>query len=74
MRQLSAACERWHIPLVAAAVQFPLGHPAVRSVLVGCRSVNELDEDVRLFDLDIPAGLWDELRDAGLLPEDVATP
>jgi hypothetical protein len=36
--------------------------------------VNELDEDVRLFDLDIPAGLWDELRDAGLLPEDVATP
>jgi D-threo-aldose 1-dehydrogenase len=74
VRQLSAACERWHIPLVAAAVQFPLGHPAVTSVLVGCRWVNELDEDVRLFDLDIPAGLWDELRDAGLLPEDVATP
>ena len=73
-RRLDRVCRRWQVPLAAAAVQFPLGHSAVRSVLVGCRSVNELDEDVRLVERRIPAGLWDELRDAGLLPEDVATP
>jgi D-threo-aldose 1-dehydrogenase len=73
-RQLASVCGRWQVPLAAAAVQFPLGHPAITSVLVGCRSATELDEDVRLFELEIPAGLWNELRDAGLLPEGVPTP
>jgi D-threo-aldose 1-dehydrogenase len=53
------------VPLAAAAVQFPLGHPAVACVLVGCRSPAEVDEDVALFELDLPAGLWEELQAAG---------
>jgi D-threo-aldose 1-dehydrogenase len=74
VRRLRAVCERWQIPLAAAAVQLPLAHPAVTSVLVGCRSPRELDEDVRLVGLDIPPAIWDELRRQGLLDCDVPTP
>jgi D-threo-aldose 1-dehydrogenase len=42
-------------------VQFPLRHPAVRATLVGCRTPDEVDEDVRLFEVEIPDALWDEL-------------
>jgi D-threo-aldose 1-dehydrogenase len=63
--RLAEICTRWDVPLAAAAVQFPLGHPAVACVLVGCRSPAEVDEDVALFELDLPAGLWEELRAEG---------
>jgi D-threo-aldose 1-dehydrogenase len=63
--RLAEICTRWHVPLAAAAVQFPLGHPAVACVLVGCRSSVEVDEDVALFELELPAGLWEELDAEG---------
>jgi D-threo-aldose 1-dehydrogenase len=59
--ELRRVCARWDVPLEAAAVQFPRRHPAVASVLVGCRSVEELEEDVRLWELELPDGLWREL-------------
>lgn len=62
--QLREICARWHAPLAAAALQFPLRHPAVASVLVGCRSGQEVEEDARLFSLDLPDGLWEELEAA----------
>lgn len=58
---LRATCGRYGVPLEAAAVQFPLRHPAVACVLVGCRSPLELEQDVRLFELELPAELWEEL-------------
>jgi D-threo-aldose 1-dehydrogenase len=73
-RRVAETCARWEVPLEAAAVQFPLGHPAVACALAGCRSTDELEEDVRLFELDLPVGLWDDLRAEGLLPEEAPTP
>ena len=61
--ELRALCARYDVPLAAAAVQFPLRHPAVTCVLIGCRSANEVEEDVRLFDLDLPEGLWQSWRE-----------
>jgi len=61
VEELRAVCRRWGVPLAAAAVQFPSRHPAVASVLVGCRSPDEVAEDVRLVELDLPGGLWREL-------------
>jgi D-threo-aldose 1-dehydrogenase len=58
---LRGVCLRYGIPLRAAAIQFPLRHPAVASVLVGCRSPEEVDEAVAGFDQDIPEALWQEL-------------
>ena len=68
-QRLEAACRRYGVPLKAAALQFPLGHPAVASVLIGCRSSAEVEENVRLFRTEIPAELWAHLRREGLIPE-----
>jgi D-threo-aldose 1-dehydrogenase len=59
--ELGRVCERHGAPLAAAAVQFPLRHPVIDTVLVGCRTPDEIDEDVRLSQIELPAALWDEL-------------
>ena len=73
-RSLAAVCERHGVPLKAAAIQFPFGHPAVTTVLAGSRSVAELDENARLLEWPIPAALWAELRAERLLDEAIPTP
>jgi D-threo-aldose 1-dehydrogenase len=55
------------IPLVAAALQFPLRHPAVTSVLTGPRTAAELRSNAEDFDRLIPDTIWSELEDAGLI-------
>jgi D-threo-aldose 1-dehydrogenase len=67
-------CRRHHVPLRAAALQFPLGHPSVASVLIGMRSPAEVDDAVAMAGVDIPGQLWRDLTDAGLLAEGVPTP
>jgi D-threo-aldose 1-dehydrogenase len=73
-QRLRAVCERHGVPLRAAAIQFPLGHPAVRCVVVGCRSLEQLLDSIRMFETEIPSALWDELKAERLLPEEVPTP
>ncbi len=59
--ELDAVCASHGVPLAAAALQFPLRHPAVASVLLGPRSPAQLAESLDLLELPIPAELWDEL-------------
>jgi D-threo-aldose 1-dehydrogenase len=64
---IAAVCEQYGVPLRAAAVQFPLQHPAVSCVLVGARSPAEVDAAVSAFEYEIPTTLWSTLQDQGLL-------
>jgi D-threo-aldose 1-dehydrogenase len=73
-RRIREVCDRHGVPLKAAAVQFPLGHPSVSCVVVGCRSVDQLDESIRMFEVDIPPALWQDLKAAGLLRVEAPTP
>ena len=73
-QRIRDVCARHDVPLKAAAVQFPLGHPAVACAVVGCRSTAQLDETLEMFELDIPAALWDELKAERLLPAEAPTP
>ena len=73
-QRLKDVCDRHDVPLMAAAIQFPLAHPAVACVLTGPRSVAELDENVRMFEYDIPDDLWSELRAEHLLPDHAPIP
>jgi D-threo-aldose 1-dehydrogenase len=73
-RRIRAVCDSHGVPLKAAALQFPLTHPSVSCVVVGCRSVAQLDESIRMFEVDIPPALWHELKTEGLLREDAPTP
>lgn len=59
---LARVCADHDAPLRAAALQFPLRHPAVTSVVVGARSKAEIDDNVALFRHPIPADLWSALR------------
>jgi D-threo-aldose 1-dehydrogenase len=60
-QRIKAICERHGVDVKAAALQFPLRHAAVVTVLTGCRSITELQENVRLFDTPISDELWKEL-------------
>jgi len=59
---LEGLCREHGVPLKAAALQFPLRHPAVASVLTGARSVAELEENAALLDVAIPDALWAALE------------
>jgi D-threo-aldose 1-dehydrogenase len=65
---------RHGVPLRAAALRFPLGHPAVASVLVGARSVAEVRDAAEMFHHPVPAALWEELSAEKLLPVGVPVP
>ncbi len=71
---IKAIAERHGTTLRAAALAFPLAHPAVASVLVGTRSADEVRDTVRQFTTDVPAEFWQELRAAKLLPEEAPVP
>ena len=66
-RAIEAICRRHAVPLRAAALQFPLQHPAVATVIPGARDAAEVDENLRLMAHPIPYALWLELRQAGLI-------
>jgi len=74
VHQLESVCMRYSVPLRAAALQFPLAHPAVASVIPGCRSVTEVEENCRLIKYPIPESFWDELRERKLLPKEAPVP
>jgi D-threo-aldose 1-dehydrogenase len=73
-KAIRAVCDRHAVPLIAAALQFPLAHPAVSAVLPGPRNVREMDENSDLLRYPIPPALWADLRDAKLLHPDAPTP
>lgn len=72
--QIEAVCEAHGVPLRAAALQFPLGHPAVEIVMLGARQVAEWDDALAMLQHRIQPGFWTALREQGLLPAEAPTP
>jgi len=72
--RIKDVCDRHGVPLMAAAIQFPLHHPAVATVLIGPRSPDQVDGNVEMLNFEIPADLWAELKAEGLLTNEVPTP
>jgi D-threo-aldose 1-dehydrogenase len=73
-RAIQAVCERHGATLKALAVQFVLAHPAVTSLVAGVRRIEHLDDYPELMRSPIPADLWAELRQDGLIPAEAPTP
>lgn len=57
-QRLRALCSEFNTAPTAAALQFPLRHPAVKAVLVGCRTATEVVQNCEAFDSQVPEGLW----------------
>jgi D-threo-aldose 1-dehydrogenase len=67
-------CLAHDIPLRAAALQFPLAHPAVDVVMVGARHQREWQDATSMVQRPIAPAFWQALRQAGLLPADAPVP
>jgi D-threo-aldose 1-dehydrogenase len=59
--RLAEVCERHGVTLPEAALQYPLREPAVRSVVVGAATPEQVRENARRYAVEIPEALWDEL-------------
>ena len=73
-RELESVCAAHAVPLAAAALQFPLHHPAVASVVVGHQSAREVEDNIALLRFPIPPALWSEFKDRDLIPRSAPTP
>ena len=73
-RAVKTVCDRHDVPLKAAALQFGLAHPAVASTVPGGRAPEEVEENVRMLEHDIPADLWADLKEEELVPREAPTP
>lgn len=67
VKRIAAICDSHKVPLPAAALQFPLAHPAVAAIIPGPRNAAEFTQNVGLLRHPIPAALWSDLRNAKLL-------
>jgi len=67
-------CGEFSIPMPAAALQFPLAHPAVASVIPGMGNVRRIEQTLNLFATDIPDEFWCALSEQGLIRDDAPTP
>ena len=73
-RRIAEGCRRLGVPLHAAAIQFPLAHPAVTGLIAGVRTAAHLDDYPASLRMAIPAALWAELRQEGLIAAGAPTP
>lgn len=71
---IERVCAEFDVPLRAAALQFPLGHPTVTSVIPGARTIAEFDQNLALATRAVPQTFWQALADRGLIPPDAPLP
>jgi D-threo-aldose 1-dehydrogenase len=73
-QKIETVCGRHGVELGAAAMQFPLFHPALCSVIPGALSIAEVRQNVARLSVKIPVELWSELKREKLLDPDAPTP
>jgi D-threo-aldose 1-dehydrogenase len=74
VHRLEAHCERHGVPLAAAALQFPLAHPQVASVIPGLGSPLRIKRTLELYRTSISDAFWHELKSEGLIHRDAPIP
>jgi D-threo-aldose 1-dehydrogenase len=74
VRAIAAVCRAFDVPLPAAALQFPMAHPAVVSCIPGAQTIAQLRQNAHWASQPLPVALWAALRSAGLLDPDAPVP
>jgi len=72
--KIEDVCQEFNVPLAAAALQFPLAHPAVVSVIPGLSSASRVEITVEQMNINIPSEFWQTLQDTGILYPEVPVP
>lgn len=73
-QHIEAICEAHGVPLRAAALQFPMAHPAIEIIMLGAGSTAHWQDAISMLQHPIPPAFWQALRSAGLLPDNSPTP
>jgi D-threo-aldose 1-dehydrogenase len=73
-RRIREVCTAHGVSLQAAALQFPLSHPAVVSVIPGGARPEEVTQNIASMETSIPRALWDELKTKKLIDPETPTP
>jgi len=74
VQEIEKYCNDYDVPLAAAALQFPLAHPQVVSVIPGHDTAARVSETVCAYRRQIPSDFWQDLRTSGLIRADAPTP
>ena len=74
VRAIEAICDEFKVPLRAAALQFPLAHPAVDTVLLGANQLNHWNDAVAMLQHPISAAFWAKLKAESLIPSAAPVP
>ncbi|WP_375451360.1 aldo/keto reductase [uncultured Devosia sp.] len=74
VRAIEAVCQAHDVSLPVAALQFPLAHPAVVSVIPGAAAPGEVTQNVAALAIAIPPQFWSDLKAGGLLDPDAPVP
>lgn len=72
--KIETVCDEYQVTLAAAALQFPLGHPTVASVIPGLGSSKRVEQTLDLFSENIPSEFWQQLKDENLLDQEAPLP
>jgi D-threo-aldose 1-dehydrogenase len=72
--RMERVCARYGVPLPAAALQFPLGHPVVASIIPGAITRAQVERNLAAFQHPIPPDLWAELKHDKLIRADAPVP
>jgi D-threo-aldose 1-dehydrogenase len=67
VRRIEAVCRAHGVPLARVALQFPLAHPSVSSVVLGAVTPREITQNAAAVTEAVPAAIWSDLRAEGLL-------
>nr|WP_184784612.1 aldo/keto reductase [Amycolatopsis jiangsuensis] len=71
--RIAEICALHGVELPDAALALPRVHPAVSSMVLGAHDPGQVSRNVRRAAADVPAGLWQDLVDKGLLRTEAAT-
>lgn len=65
--RIADVCEAHGVTLPEVAIAFPLAHPVVAGVVIGMRSPEEVRRNLASFETEVPAQVWTDLRNEGLI-------
>jgi D-threo-aldose 1-dehydrogenase len=74
VQQIENICQQHEVPLHRAATHFPLGHPAVKAIIVGFQTPAEVQACLDALRQPVPVDLWEHLRRAELIAPDLPVP
>lgn len=69
--EIQAICDRWHVPIAAAALQFSLRDERITSTVVGVSGPYRIDQTLYLAQIVIPQGCWDQLMSVEFDTDDI---